>query len=770
MVRIHRQQQALQGKVGRYIEDLIEEALKPLEEKGIIKDLTSQQDLSTEGEDDSALHFITDIEFTREIDDKKVVIWATHRKSAENSDTYFWGLVNQVTQVWKSHGDVISILAIMGDARTWKGWIYSSATLIFDYVYFIGSNHSMITEFEMKNAADIENEIKTNNRLTAHTAEDVEHIFRDIKKNIADAKTREEAIIEIIKSVLKVENLTNNPYVLKLKEEILNYPVSPINGSIDDINEHNHKEGILIFLLYTLLLFNNEVTGIKFRELCSDFYQNERHFYTETLADEIIERLESSKILVIEDDNLINHSEMLLPVLDRTCPPDSNGNRLVINIYKEFIYELFYERTIKSPQQETIFISFEDSFILEPEELLDKIKEDIKESRTRNSLISKIEYYMPAFKFRYHSLKNQLDQLEREGIIIIEQNTFKFGKTYNFDEVDIDVAILPFDLLKRTYQSESNIQDLIGIDIEEIVSGLNTIMTITNIDERLNALKTFILERNSYSLRTNAIIASYWCELTAKEIENEIDTGRAATGIHAFMRGAPASAESEEYISNGLAKMIEKKKNMTHPTNENLHEAIIDKRVQQIKRNIKLNILEEQVRLHLEDEHIPFFGGPSRCSDAPLAGLYGSLDLHMPVGRSSLRGEDFIIPLSNGKWILIACRASPQSYEAQRMGGHSLQFIVHWNGCDFELDDNYVHCAIVDGRWKGEWIGVLRGSVFEKVYSGKQMPEFVEWLCSLEALYVEDEDEYKSLMNDMSRYQTDNRPVDCEDAFSKFFV
>ena len=124
-----------------------------------------------------------------------------------------------------------------------------------------------------------------------------------------------------------------------------------------------------------------------------------------------------------------------------------------------------------------------------------------------------------------------------------------------------------------------------------------------------------------------------------------------------------------------------------------------------------------------------------------------------------LRGEDFVIPLENRKAIVIVCRASPISFEAQRMMGHSLQFVLGWDkkNNSFYLKPHSYHVAVCSGKtWDKNWISILY-ALFNKVYSGDEISELVNYVTSLNPLKADSFNcDYSTLMDILKRNTSGN--------------
>jgi len=114
------------GRVGALGEQIALAALLRLQEEGSIGGVRRQVPTHSKDKPRVGLYFRTDIEFARLSDNQRFVVWVTQRTSAENSDSYFWGLLNQLTQVWRKHAphNPICVLLILGSDSYWKSWVF----------------------------------------------------------------------------------------------------------------------------------------------------------------------------------------------------------------------------------------------------------------------------------------------------------------------------------------------------------------------------------------------------------------------------------------------------------------------------------------------------------------------------------------------------------------------------------------------------------------------------------------------------------------------
>ena len=138
---------------------------------------------------------------------------------------------------------------------------------------------------------------------------------------------------------------------------------------------------------------------------------------------------------------------------------------------------------------------------------------------------------------------------------------------------------------------------------------------------------------------------------------------------------------------------------------------------------------KERIQQKLIENKIIFLGGTKTQADVYLTSFLNEMGLKV-LEAPDLRGEDFIVPLMDGRAITIVCRASPISFEAQRMMGHSLQFVIGWDDKkeEFVIKKDMCHIAVVGGqKWRKDWISILL-SLYDVVFDGEEITEFINYV------------------------------------------
>jgi hypothetical protein len=230
-------------------------------------------------------------------------------------------------------------------------------------------------------------------------------------------------------------------------------------------------------------------------------------------------------------------------------------------------------------------------------------------------------------------------------------------------------------------------------------------------------------------------VAIYAVGESSTTVRNITETAVASTGIWAFLRGDRNLSTS---VKESISRFFNERRVLYHNW-ETISEEILKKRIQQIKRNSRINVLEEIVFAGLSQAKLIFLGTPEKQGDVYLRSMLNEVGLKCSISSSNgsrveKRGEDFVVPTERGTCIAIQCRASPQSYEARRMAGHSLQFYVEWKNDRWVLRGNLVHVAIVDGNWKKEWVENLLDAGYDKVFSADEINQLLEYLKSSGAM------------------------------------
>ncbi|MBC7091333.1 MAG: hypothetical protein H5T50_05425, partial [Nitrososphaeria archaeon] len=415
----------------------------------------------------------------------------------------------------------------------------------------------------------------------------------------------------------------------------------------------------------------------------------------------------------------------------------------VTQLYYYFVYSLLFTSALSESQMQLLKELSKYQEIKDPVALIEFLK------RERSSPQKLKNYNYRVLEALAKILENKSSILKRRSILLdqylaeclkincikqknglIELNN-QIMKRLNTDEI-----VYYFNLSVKSDRYDSYVLYLLDTyRIRRVATEFRKLRDITPIDndKKRKLLEQYLFEKNDDDIHLFAEVALYAYNIPANEMLNRVEGFRAGTRFYAFLRGSEElSSEQRKRFLEEMTKEMQKEplKDIKTISND-----ILSRRREQIRRNVTVNPLEERIQQKLIEKRIIFFGGTSKQADVYLMSFLNEIGLKV-IDAPEARGEDFVIPLKSGGVVAIVCRASPISFEAQRMMGHSLQFVLGWdsNREEFYLKPHLHHIAIVGGgRWDKKWVSILY-SLFDRVYSGNEIDCMMDYLISLEPI------------------------------------
>jgi hypothetical protein len=744
--------------VGNICQTIVKAVLESKMKKGIISNLKSEEPVveievmenRENGNEALSGNFILDFSFIRKLDKRLICLWVSHRAKSDNSHTYFWGLVDEVRQVRKRNPDSLCIFVILGNKRGWKDWIFPASLLFFDYTLFIGDlRGDELFNFTFENSKNIEKSAKE--RLIASKTEDIDAIVQDllnkglppnsIKEIVSKALSGEingenkiycSRILEIYNSLeknLSIQEFKNNEFVTQFYSEIQELSRRP--DSAREISTIVHKTGILEATAYLYVLLFRSVKRSEIIQVLGKFYNDE------TLAKTACDSLVSSRIL-LDKNSLLEVNPEIIAVLIKSIENMKSTQCTRNDLIAEFVYKSILAKLTRNQFQ--ALKEFKDANLLIDgiDKVLSVIYQQIQEKKGKNVLRASTT----TLRALYNILRNRKSPIKRreeilsdllsllsknklisedsgkmqvKGDIKIDQNRYLFLHNLTSRTDLFDPYVL---FLNKEYRESS------------VANAWSELMRVWGTEKLIEVIE----KQDENGIRAFFEVAIYAVGESPTTVRNIAETAVASTGIWAFLRG-------DKDLPYSVKKSINKFFNERKVLSQNwktVSEEILKKRIQQIKRNSRINVLEEMVFTRLSQAKFIFIGTPERQGDVYLRSMLSEVGLKCfissPTRRVEKRGEDFVVPTERGVCIAIQCRASPQSYEARRMAGHSLQFYVEWKNDKWILQKNLVHIAVVDGNWRKEWVENLLDAGYDKVFSADEIDKLVEYLESSGAM------------------------------------
>jgi len=744
--------------VGNICQIIVKAVLESKEKEGLISNLRSEEQVveveAVENRENTkeALsgNFILDFSFIRELDKQFISLWVSHRAKSDNSHTYFWGLVDEVRQVRKRNPDALCIFVILGNKRGWKDWIFPASLLFFDYTLFIGDLHGdELLNFTFENSKKLEKSVKE--RLIISKTEDIDAIVQDLlnkgfsSDSIKDVVTRalrgeidEEnkmyafRILEIYKSLeanLPIRGSCRNEFVTQFYNEI--QKLSRPADSAREISTLVHKTGILEATGYLYVLLFRRVKKEEIIQVLRKFYDDE--VFAKKCCDSLIDRR-----ILLEKNSLLEVNPEIILVLIKSVERMKGAPCTKDDLIAEFAYKSIVAKLSKAQFQALQEIKNNHLLINGVDKVLDIIYRQIQKERndqilsvskpTLKALYSILRNRKNIIKRREDILSNFFTVLSKKGLISEESGNIKVVRDVKIDQTRY---IFLHNLTSRTDLFDPYVLFLNKEYREKsIINAWTKLMRAWETDKLIEIME----KHDDNGIRIFFEVAIYAVGESPTTIRNVVETAVASTGIWAFLRGDKDLPYS---VKQSINKFFRERKIISKW--KFISEEILKKRIQQIKRNSRINVLEEIVFTGLSQARFIFLGTPERQGDVYLRSMLSEVGLKYFIssptgGREEKRGEDFVIPTDRGLCIAIQCRASPQSYEARRMAGHSLQFDVKWKDDKWILRKNLIHIAVVDGNWRKEWVENLLDAGYDKVFSADEIDQLVEYLESKGAM------------------------------------
>jgi hypothetical protein len=749
--------------VGNICQTIVKAVLELNVKKGIISNLESEEPVveveSVENKEDEEKafsgNFILDFSFIRESDKKLICLWVSHRAKSDNSHTYFWGLVDEVRQVRKRDPDSLCIFVILGNKRGWKDWIFPASLLFFDYTFFIGDlRGDNILNFTFTNSKNIEDCAKK--RLIVSETEDIDAIVQDmLNKGLSPDSIKEIArkalngeeingenesyysrILKIYNSLeknLSIQEFKNNEFVTQFYSEIqkLSRPLD----SAREISTMVHKTGILEATAYLYVLLFRSVKRSEIIEVLRKFYDDEN--LAKTACDSLVCRR-----ILLDKNSFLEVNPEIIAVLVKNIENMKGTQCTRDDLIMEFAYKPILPKLSKAQLQ--VLQKVKDVHLLSDgiDKILDTIYGQIQESNGKFGEYD-LKVSKPTLRALYNILKNRKSLIKRREKILSDLlSVLSKNKLISEDsgrvqvkgsiEVNQDWYLFLHNLTTRTDLFDPYVLFL-NKEYREgsVANAWSELMQVWRTDKLMEVIE----KADENGIRIFFEVAIYAVGESSTTVRNITETAVASTGIWAFLRGDRNLSTS---VKESISRFFNERRVLYHNW-ETISEEILKKRIQQIKRNSRINVLEEIVFAGLSQAKLIFLGTPEKQGDVYLRSMLNEVGLKCSISSSNgsrveKRGEDFVVPTERGTCIAIQCRASPQSYEARRMAGHSLQFYVEWKNDRWVLRGNLVHVAIVDGNWKKEWVENLLDAGYDKVFSADEINQLLEYLKSSGAM------------------------------------
>jgi len=755
--------------VGDICQTIIKAVLEAKLKEGLIKNIRAEEPVieieATQSEigkeEQQSGNFVLDFSFERVSDGQSISVWVSHRAKSDNSHTYFWGLVDEVRQVRKRAPDAICIFIILGNKRGWKDWIFPASLLFFDYTFFVGDlRGDDLFNFKFENCKELEEIVKE--RLIIVETEDIDAIVQDllndgfspshIKKIVSTTLSRKISknkyasrilnIYETLKEHFSVQAFSRNEFVTQFYNEI--QKLSKTTKSTRSISTSIHRTGILEATCYLYVLLFERVKKEEVIRVLSQFYDD--YGLARKACDSLID-----KQIIIEKNSMLEVNPEIVAVLIKNIENMKGEPCTHDDLVAEFAYKMIVPKLSKAQFQALEEMKRKHLLAKGIDNVLETIQELIRGNSRGNSRILKIT--KPTLKSLYDVLKNRkgvikrreeilskfLSILDEEGVI---DRDSMFIRVIKDVKVDQNKYIFLHNLTSRTDLYDPYVLFLNREYRESIVK-----KAYFKLKEvwGTNSLSQVIEKQEENGIRIFFEVAIYAAGETPTTIRNIAETAVASTGIWAFLRG-------DKDLPSGVKQSINEFFKSRKIINDwkTISEEILRKRIQQVKRNSRINILEELVYYSLLQAGFIFLGTPETQGDVYLRSMLSEIGLKCFIssstgGKVEKRGEDFVVPTSSGVCIAIQCRASPQSYEARRMAGHSLQFVVKWEDNKWVLRKNLLHVAVVDGNWREEWIENLLDAGYDMVFSAEEVDKLVEYLEKRGAIKLQSPEYLKKL-------------------------
>jgi len=716
--------------VGDVCEDLVEHVLKKKQNEKALS-FVPQLVLTDEK---AAGNFELDFLVKRSLDDQLFAVWISHRASAENSDAYLWGLVEESRIVRATYKDVVCVFVIVGNKNGWKDWTFPASLLFFDYFVFIGDSKGRnLMGFKFENAPSLERTAKE--RFLFRNTTDIDQIVRTLQTQGVELRreTMRDAILtlsdgnksplakyvhDILQAIgecLDISSMTPNEYVRSLYEQVAFLKSGRIQEArAIDVSMYRH--GILEFVTYLLMLHNfGETSGIVKTD---DLIEVLRSLYMEEARSEIwsknaVLNLINSGLIIRENASLRMNPEIVIPVAKQFCEKKLSLDVLT----KDFVYSILLSK-LSSSQAEVLDNLAKKCILADG---IDRVKKVLasESSRSAEILLAKIVDHEVILRRRAERLEQFLSELVRVKTIEINDRDVVLQKQPTLDE---GLVLFYHNINKRSNILDSYVLHLIKGYRDNIVERSYELFCLS---KEKGKLAEDVGRIDGEGVRIFAEVAIFAVDIPVKTLRNIIEEDQTAgTVTFAFLRG---DTELPRNMSKRLIDVLERRP-IVHKA-ERVSEEILARRIQQVKRNPRTNVLEERLYTYLKTSNLVFLGCPEEQSDVYLQSVLSSIGLNVGEKGEIKRGEDFIIPTSTGKLIVVACRASPQSYEARRMCGHSLQFCFEWDERKKEwiAHRNILHVAILDGAWSRKWVENMLNSVFDKVFKSDELDELIRF-------------------------------------------
>ncbi len=751
--------------VGDICQTIIKAVLEAKLKEGLIKNIRTEEPVieieaaqgEVEKEERQSGNFVLDFSFERVSDAQLISIWVSHRAKSDNSHTYFWGLVDEVRQVRKRAPDAICIFIILGNKRGWKDWIFPASLLFFDYTFFVGDlRGDNLFNFKFENCKELEEIVKE--RLIVVETEDIDAIVQDLLNNgfspshikkivsatlsgkISKNKyaSRILDIYETLKEHFSVQAFSHNEFVTQFYKEI--QKLSKTTKSPRSISTSIHRTGILEATCYLYVLLFEHAKKEEVIRILSQFYDD--YGLARKACDSLID-----KRIIVEKNSMLEVNPEIAAVLIKSIENMKGGPCTHDDLVAEFAYKMIVPKLSKAQLQALEEMGRKHLLAKGIDNVLETIQELIRgNSRilritksTLKSLYDVLKNRRYIIKRREEILSKFLSILDKEGIIDRDSIFIRVVKDV---KVDQNKYIFLHNLTSRTDLYDPYVLFLNKEYRERIVK--NAYSKLKEV-WRTNSLLQVIEKQEENGLRIFFEVAIYAVGETPTTIRNVTETAVASTGIWAFLRG---DKDLPSEVKQSINEFFKSRKIINDW--KTISEEIFRKRIQQIKRNSRINILEELVYYSLLQAGFIFLGTPETQGDVYLRSMLSEVGLKCFIssstgGKVEKRGEDFVVPTSSGVCIAIQCRASPQSYEARRMAGHSLQFVVKWVDNKWVLRENLLHVAVVDGSWKEEWIENLLDAGYDIVFSAEEVDKLVEYLEKRGAIKLQSSEYLKKL-------------------------
>lgn len=755
--------------VGNVCQTIVKAALESKKRYDLIDDIRSEEPVvevevikGEEGVKEAfSGNFVLDFSFVRKSDNQFMSIWVSHRAKSDNSHTYFWGLVDEVRQVRKKNPNALCIFVILGNKRGWKDWIFPASLLFFDYTLFIGDLHGdKLFNFTFEKSKKLEKEAKK--RLIVSETEDIDAIIQDLlTKGISPDSIKELVnkalkgeideknkvyifrILKIYKSLeesLLVQSFSRNEFVTQFYEEIQN--LSKPTDSAREILTQIHQEGILEAVSYLYVLLFEFVEKEELFQVLKRFYNDEN--LVKTTCNHLLE-----KRILLQEDSLLKVNPEVILVLIKNIERVKGTFCTIDDLIVEFAYKSITAK-LSIPQFKAFQEMKNKHLLLDGiEKVLDIINQQIRKKSDERVLKAPKSTLLAL----YNILKNRKNIIKRREEILFRLRTFLSSKGFISEEsgnikverdVNIDQTryIFLHNLTSRTDLFDPYILYLNKKYRENLVFDAWTkLKSMWGTDKFIELIE----KRDENGIRIFFEVAIYAIGESSTTVRNIVETAVASTGIWAYSRG---DRDLPQTVKQSIDKFF-KGREITSRW-KTVAEEILKKRIQQIKRNSRINVLEEIVFAGLSQSKFIFLGTPERQGDVYLRSMLSEIGLRCFISSSSIsrvekRGEDFVVPTKHGLCIAIQCRASPQSYEARRMAGHSLQFYAQWKDDKWTLRKNLVHIAVVDGNWRKEWVENLLDAGYDKVFSADEIDQLIEYLKLAGALTLSGPNYYEEL-------------------------